>query len=1209
MSFNGPWNPSTSEGKKNLAALLRVVGSLRYREDLQKAVREDPILKHFTFTAVQQKLQRVETDMSESSLGKAWCNVPRKQNLLFRLFPDANIREQLARDFVEIQARKELKKRYPQLRGLNEKQIERIRAYLGVIGEEIPNRTNWWRFLSEGRKKQFDIEFLGDYRNVFGLTNRMLVEKWHECGDHEGLGNAARALGESRNRIQIRSETQTADQVEKAIEQRMKMLIIQENALNTIGSDALHMQLVEEFAEKLGQAQSTFHKEQFLRMKRRVVWTEEKNGSLTVLIDMVNNRMSIKDKFLPYFPYIPLSEAEQEAQEQHGIVNIIDPVSHHGLSTTHGIGRFAGEGGFAGREDFAFPHASASEPFEIAVKDPNNWDILLGSTNLGLPHPGAVRQNPAYWLFEEAAYRNAASLIITNPVDIDTLKVTGGTSKVSRAIFSGLEENLSVMDPEYRPIAERIFREHPNDETVCTTAEERLQDLMLGFRKVSRKPKKKPGTSPDHPEYLKETKPVYNGPVYVIGGMRADDLVKAMVYAQVRYHKILLQNDLHIELKVALAELKKRKRAIGKAQAEIVLRETLEKEGASDREEEKQERHTEIQNLHAKLEKIFEEVVPLQKRVKVLADRIARERLTFVHDVEWNRFVAKATSHFASLFEGHGEEEGFIPHAKVLNLSGVYLKVGHARMKVHMPPDCRVTDMRLIDYCNSYGPAARRGEMADVTVICPTYSLNYRTTAREVDAKGKRGSAEVCVAPMCIDDQFIREKARNTVAIAHPAGKAVFSKQIGTGAVLISCRNGIVSTSFLPLASLGIHERLPKRPVKRSAIADSYIWWWIQTDEHVGARDRERFDIGAMRGLYYVREVLFQSLRACGYGPKNPPPIHFYVIADDGVHGQHFPAYRQPDQKYMLPYDFHRHIRLLEHAYQSADDPREKQEIFQRLSYFTQKQKAVSGVDWYSDQLEEFKKSLIKANADIFEGILFRFMRAGIILRPISEYERESFEQEGEEYDRRDLGVINYSTGNHGGKTTDYHFAEGPDFASYHQALLSGTPRWIGKDHLLETYIRGPLYGNLFVSYGTVQAPGGYTWGVDLRNTPPQRGTNWADPLFYAVRTQLRRGNISRIFEGKVVIHIYGDKHFYEVAITAQDIEAMGPPATRTNSFAELAGGLPPNNTGASFLGVPAEGPQAGPILCRPLLFDDIRDRIALDPKNFDWENFLPDAL
>lgn len=1041
-------------------------------------------------------------------------------------------------------------------------------------------KKNWWENLSSDRKESF----LADVRNPL-LTNAAILEKWLECPNEKELRHASAALGETRSRIQIRLAHNGIQSVEKMLEARMYSLIM-DNALNTMGEDALYVKLSEEFQSDLSQAQYVFSKEQYLRMRNRILWTPD---ALTFMRKVVrSNDMSPRDSFLPVFPYFTLEIAEGKAQELHGIVNrIAPPSSTQATPTIPGVGRFAGEAAFRKENcNFKFPRSTASQPYEISVKDPDNWDIMvLNGANIGLAHTGNIEENPVPLALRFAEDNGVEAVLMTNPIYIDTLKAAG-PSKVGRALLSGIEENVSVMDPDYQPIAKRIFAEHPDDELVTTTAEEKLKDLILGCRKDTHKPKKKPGTDAENPEYLTEVIPMYSGPLYLLGGPWTELLARAMVYWQATLHVKRKLNRIKAELSATLSQEAKKIKQMEKLQAEIALMEMLDEK----------ERDTEVlEDLKSSFERVAAEAAIFYKQVEKLTRFEHRERISNVHDMQWKRFRVLAVAYLAELFETN------MPSAKMLNMSSVYVKAGTTRIEVHVPRDLKVTDTRLADFANTYGPRVRRGEMANIAVVCPAVSLNYRTVGREVDADGIRGSCQIAVAPMCVDDQFIRERLWDTVGGNHPMERAVFNEMITPGVMLISCRNGIVSTSPVYLSALAEQNKRPKKQI--ITVEDqSYINFLMLSDEHIGSRYQERLECNGE--FMTVSEVIFASLRAYGYGPKNPPPFHFFMMNDDPIQGQHFPAHRQPHHNQRLPHEFKALVNRVRDEGLGAGAERAKNKSLKRLAYLAQRQDALRGIDYMGDQMGEFCDNFIEANIDLFEGMLLRFLQSRIELKPISAYEKDLHEDEG--YDRRDLGAHNYPVSNHVLKTVEGHFSEGPQFARHEYALLRGTPRWAKRRDVLKKLIRGPQYGSQSVAYGTIRAPGGYMWGIDFRNTPAQRVTNWGDPSMVAARTELRRGNISRLPLGIVIVHVFGDKHFYNVHTMPLDILVMVPPRTRTDGFAEMAGGLPPNNTGFMVLSLPAGGPQAGPIILRPFLFDHIRDKIAPNLKRFSWGRSIP---
>jgi len=91
------------------------------------------------------------------------------------------------------------------------------------------------------------------------------------------------------------------------------------------------------------------------------------------------------------------------------------------------------------------------------------------------------------------------------------------------------------------------------------------------------------------------------------------------------------------------------------------------------------------------------------------------------------------------------------------------------------------------------------------------------------------------------------------------------------------------------------------------------------------------------------------------------------------------------------------------------------------------------------------------------------------------------------------------------------------------------------------------------------------------------------------------------------VIKIFGDKHFFGGVSTSYAVYHMSPAAVYTDAYGER--GFPPNNTGVSFLGVPVDGPDSGPIFWRTLPFDVIKDFMEENPRSFDWAEFLPNPV
>ena len=78
-------------------------------------------------------------------------------------------------------------------------------------------------------------------------------------------------------------------------------------------------------------------------------------------------------------------------------------------------------------------------------------------------------------------------------------------------------------------------------------------------------------------------------------------------------------------------------------------------------------------------------------------------------------------------------------------------------------------------------------------------------------------------------------------------------------------------------------------------------------------------------------------------------------------------------------------------------------------------------------------------------------------------------------------------------------------------------------------------------------------------------------------------------------------------AETARIIYYICAAGVRTSLYGS-SGGFPPNNTGVMFVGLPVDGPEAGPLIVRKLTHDFLREWFR-KPTPFDWAKFLPNPF
>ncbi len=380
-----------------------------------------------------------------------------------------------------------------------------------------------------------------------------------------------------------------------------------------------------------------------------------------------------------------------------------------------------------------------------------------------------------------------------------------------------------------------------------------------------------------------------------------------------------------------------------------------------------------------------------------------------------------------------------------------------------------------------------------------------------------------------------------------------------------------------------------------------YLYVLIATDQHWGGRSKVWLWDTSKQRFLGLAEGAFELMRRSGYGDgEKLVPFHCLFVNDDPVQGQHFDAYKQPHPEELPYFMLERELRKKHQELVREDDRDKRKKLSEQILWLTLHQHRIRGVDATGDQMEMLLHEHLEPNLDIISGMLRRVLERKISIKG---------EQEilGRPNSRRDVGVANYGTGNHFVKTVEANLTEGVIYANYLRQLLLARDPWRDRSEFLSRYVRAPLNGVSAVGYGILQASGGYPWGIEFRNTPAAKGTDWGDPLRMWIRTDLQRGNPSRILEGRVILAVAGDKHFCSYCRTNHKIYAMGPASTETDSFGEL--GFPPNNSGVLFIGLPAEGPTAGPILFRPLFYKQLKNYIEDNPRPFNWEAFLPNAL
>lgn len=567
--------------------------------------------------------------------------------------------------------------------------------------------------------------------------------------------------------------------------------------------------------------------------------------------------------------------------------------------------------------------------------------------------------------------------------------------------------------------------------------------------------------------------------------------------------------------------------------------------------------------------------VDLYEELSNLINLKARVIQSNINDEELQKYARKVMHFMVKKIEES------IPNSKVIGQGTTFVSVNGNVVDFNVPSHLQVTDGLLSNYNRTHGARSVRQETAKTTVICHPYSLNWRTTSREINVGNRRAEARVCVAPICVDGKFLRDALRDSVRSAHPISKVVFSSQFSPGVLRLRFNQkiGTVSADPIPIEALS-RRSSPAKTGKHHTDA-KYIWTMVGTDPHFGSRNREEVWSHAAKGSLGVSDAVIQMLRDAGLCQNGKLPVHLYTVNDDPTQGNHYDTHKQPHPRQMSYQAIEKRIQGMSEA---------------EAKMFALEQLRLRGSDWLQEQIEQVKERHIEPNLDFFSSILHRVVRSSLVIRGVSEIH-------GGSYDRRDLGAINWGTGNHFESTIDRNTTEGVEYAKHLRALLYA--EWKDQKDLVDRLVAAPLEGNQYFAWGIVNAPGGYEWAVEFRSDPARLST-WADPLKAAVTNDALRGDYGLFMTGHKTLKIYGDKHFNAAVNTEHAYYDMCAAGTSTDLYGHR--GFPPNNTGVSFVGLPAEGPDAGPILLRNLHIEHIRKYFE-KPYDFDWEGFLPNPV
>ncbi len=812
-----------------------------------------------------------------------------------------------------------------------------------------------------------------------------------------------------------------------------------------------------------------------------------------------------------------------------------------------GMGRLSADDLPRDAGNYEFPHITFAEPYVVSEEAEGQMLIINGAL-VGIKYP-AIEANTLRRALAHARKCRAKAVVLTNLMDIWTKK-TAGYLAVYRAVVSGIHINPDRFPADYQQEVQDILDGTITDKVIYQTLNERFEEIADGLHKITHR-KKNQG-------------PEFPGPVLIQLCLKEEELIAAAAYYEMRYMSIVEQNKLEAELNMASNRLEEAKNAGNIA-------------GMN----------------HWSAE------------VARLGARKARALFTNHTAVEYEFYRRRFRAYVVKRLEET------IPNSTVISQGSTWLKVddgikadGHI-IKTVIPHDDKVSDGRLTDAGDSYGADVHRSALADLTIVCPAHSLNHRYVGRDDSKDGQGITKFIHVAPSCLDGEFLREAFKDISKLAHPVQELVFNPQFKPGVLCVSWMNGILSADSLPI------ERLARFPENSNFAfpnpGTKYLYWYLNSDSHFGAPDKRYIWDPAQRIHRGVNEAGIEMMRRSDIVNPTDMPVHATAEMDDATNGDMWfkPRYH-PDPEEISILQYQSWLHDITSEIQLAAEKGDQQTVLRltsEVNRFSLAQLYFRGEDFPAHQIQMVLDHHINPNVDFYNAVLRRFDRCKLVIRGISKINKVFS-------DTRDLAVHNFPNGNHLIKTAEQVILEGDYPATHLQEKLAQEDFWkrkLKKDpEFLRERIRAPRYGNETFGWGTIKTPDGFEWGIRILGSPP-RLSSWSDLLAAMVRSDLARGDDTYGLMKYITVTFIGDKHFYCKAETARIIYLICAAGVRTSLYGS-SGGFPPNNTGVMFVGLPVDGPEAGPIITRMITHDFLRDWFT-NPKPFDWAKFLPNPL
>lgn len=647
---------------------------------------------------------------------------------------------------------------------------------------------------------------------------------------------------------------------------------------------------------------------------------------------------------------------------------------------------------------------------------------------------------------------------------------------------------------------------------------------------------------------------IFSGKIYFSFGIQEEEIIESAAHAHILQVTTEMRNDVMVERKLN----------------EAILTSRLAKNNGTD----------------------TAETLELREMITQLLEKEKRMIQSNVDSEDRKRFVDSIRATIVSWFKEA------IPNSEFLTQGSVVCKIGKPIVEIIQAPDDSPVSNSMDGYMKVAGQRSLENKLPDMALVAAPYNIDARWGVIERMKGAERDITHVWQLPVGIDRDYLREARPEMIRKASPIEKLVRNPGFEPGAFRLGYVNGIWVSEVIPISFFREHRA---RNTSSRDISE-YIYCIVDSDNHSGQRSKE-WVYDARTKMHLPLEVAFSELLTRSFTELGKSlPLHSFTNIGDNLQGHHFPTQMTIHPGVKSYSQVERLVKKILNGKKASVDPEELAIRIRQLGDEFLNQMRLRGEDWPVNQLDNFFDTSLKPRVKLFAEVLKSSRKVGLRIRGIG----EALLGEGME-DTRDLGVVNWVGGDHFSHTVIEELTEGPLYRRTLIGLLLGEKSLGMDEEELSRLVKAPLWGEQPIGYGLISVPNGYEWGVTVRHKPAKSSGQNGDRMGAIVENLLERGDYGRIFTGRHWFQLSGHIHFYNAAFSRNKFAVSCASSTDGDAFGERFG-FRRSNSGGVVVGIPAKGPEYGPIRIIPFPHAFLRAYFK-EPWKIDWSSVFRDSF